>query len=163
MTNYEAASLILDSFTAIAAFAVFFVYYRQLKVMAKQLETMQNSSQAEGALALVNYLQTSDVRAARHCVREVLAKKHLNDWNAEERRNAAIVTANYDVVAALLKAGVAPVELIATNWASSIKHCYEILQPFIAEYRNMTYINSSYWSNFEWLYIETTKSNGVNH
>ncbi len=159
MSHYEITTLLLQAITGFVVLATLIVYHRQLVVMTKQLKTMQESSQAANSLILVNYLQSPDVRNARRCVREVLSKKHLKDWTEDERKEASLVVANYDVVAALLKAGLSPSDLIVTNWAHSIKHCYEILKPFINEYRNMDAANASFWSNFEWLYTEATKAN----
>jgi hypothetical protein len=101
---------------------------------------------------LVKFLQAPEVREARHRVRENLSQKPYDEWTAEDRQSAALVTANYDVVAALVREGLAPVELIAANWGPSIKHCYEILEPFIHEHKSRDGADPSYWSNFKWLY-----------
>jgi hypothetical protein len=152
MTNYELASIILQLLTSIAAFGVLLVYHRQLRVMSGQLSAMQESSRAQSGLSLVDFLQAQEVRKARHIVRDVLAKKPHELWSEEERNQAALVTANYDVAGALIKSGLAPVELVAANWGPSIKHCYEVLEPFIQEHRKCPGADPKYWSNFKWLY-----------
>lgn len=158
MNTFEKLTLLLQTILGFAAFATLAVYYHQLRVMSKQLATMQESSRAQSALSLVTSLQLPEVRAARQCVREVLSKKSLAQWSDEERRHASLVTANYDVVAGLLKANLAPVELIAINWGPSIKHCYQVLEPFIAEMRSKPGADSRYWSNFDWLYAQVQSS-----
>jgi hypothetical protein len=135
MSQYEQVSLILQAIVAVGAFATLGIYYHQLKVMSGQLTTMQEASRAQGALSLVSFLQSEDVRAARKCVREVLSAKEFTEWTDAERTCAALVTSNYDVVAALLKAGLAPSEVITRNWGPSIRHCYEVLTPFVKEHR----------------------------
>lgn len=152
MSNYEMATLALQAVGGIAVFATLWVYNRQLKVMGLQLSAMQASSKSECALALIEFLQSPEIRAARQCVREQLSSKTLSLWSLEERQHASTVTANYDVVAALLKSGIVEPELITTNWGPSIKHCYEVLQPFVQEHRAKPGANPEYWANFDWLY-----------
>lgn len=154
MTTYEQLTLILQAIIGVAAFFTLAVYYHQLRVMSKQLAAMQEASRAQGALSLVTSLQAPDVRAARQCVREVLSRKPLAEWSEDERRHASLVVANYDVVAGLLKANLAPAELIVTNWGPSITHCYQVLDPFIAEVRSRPGADARYWSNFDWLYAQ---------
>ncbi|QKO22696.1 hypothetical protein [Rhodoferax sp. BAB1] len=154
MTLYEKTTLALQLVVAVGVFATLGVYYHQLKVMAKQLSAMQDSSRVTSALAIVAFLQSDDVRAARQCVREVLSKKELAEWSSDERRAASTVTANYDVAAALLKSGLAPAELVTVNWGPSIKHCYEVLKPFVEEHRSKPGADPMYWSNFDWLYSQ---------
>ena len=158
MTYYELATLILQGVIAIAAFATLAVYYHQLRVMDKQLQATQASARAQSALSLAEFLQLAEVRAARHCVRSVLSQKPIDQWSDEERRHASLVTANYDVAAALLKAGLVPTEVIVPNWGPSICHCYEVLFPFILELRKKAGGDPCYWSNFEWLYNKSKQS-----
>lgn len=120
--------------------------------MGGQLTAMQKSSETQSALSVVSFLQTAEVRAARECVRGILSLKPLSEWSADERRHASVVTANYDVVAAMLKSGLCSVELISANWGPSIRHCYEVLKPFIEEHRAKPGADPDYWSNFAWLY-----------
>ncbi|MDD4347735.1 MAG: hypothetical protein PHF70_01410 [Opitutales bacterium] len=154
MTYYEGLSVLLQSFIAVVATATCVVYYCQLRIMFRQLSAMQESSKAQSGLELVEFLQTPEVREARHHVRELLSKKLLADWTPDDRKSAALVVANYDVAAALIRGGLGPVSLIAGNWGPSIKHCYEILRPYIEEQRKRDGGCPTYWSNFEWLYSQ---------
>lgn len=154
MTCYEGLSVLLQVFIAVVATATCVVYYYQLSVMSRQLNAMQESSKAQSGLELVAFLQTPEVREARRHVRESLAKKPLADWTSDDRKTAALVVANYDVAAALIREGLGPVSLIAGNWGPSIKHCFEILRPYIEEQRSRDGGCATYWSNFEWLYSQ---------
>lgn len=158
MSDYEKISVCIQVLIGVIAFATLFVYYRQLRVMSGQLFAMQESSKAQSGLSLVAFLQAPEVRAARHVVRDVLSKKPLADWSHEERQSAALVVANYDVAAALIRAGLAPVNLIAANWGPSISHCHQVLQPFINEQRERPGGNQQYWSNFDWLLKEASRT-----
>lgn len=150
MATYETATLVLQSVIAVGAFATLAVYYYQLRVMGRQLVAMQDSSRAQGALTLVEFLQSSEVRAARHVMRDKLSKIPLSDWTEEGRRCAALVCSNYDVVAALLRVNLAPADLIVANWTTSITHCHQVLLPFIKNFRDEAN-DYRYWSNFDWL------------
>lgn len=119
--------------------------------MSKQLHAMHNASQAQSALALIEFLQEKEVRVARKCVREVLSKKDIKEWTEDERDCASAVVANYDVAGALIRSELVPVDLILENWGPSIEHCYHVLRPFIEEHRGKQGGQSAYWKNFEWL------------
>lgn len=156
MTTYETWTLVLQGAVAIAVFATLLVYYHQLRVMADQLRTMQKTSLAQSSLALVEFLQSPEVREARRCVREDLSTRPLQEWSSTERQRAALVASNYDVAAALLKAGLAPLDLIAANWGPSIRHCHTVLTPFVQELRSKPGAHPTYWSNFDWLNEQVT-------
>lgn len=151
MTCYEGLSILLQIFIAVVATATCVVYFYQLRVMSGQLAAMQESSKAQSGLELVAFLQSPGIREARHHVRESLSKKPLSDWTAEDRKFAALVVANYDVAAALIREGLGPATLITGNWGPSIKHCFDVLKPYIDEQRSRGGGCVSYWSNFEWL------------
>lgn len=151
MSEYEKLTLVLQAVVAVAAFASLAFLYRQVRVMVDQIIATQEASRAQSAVAIVNFLQSADVREARQCVRSVLSKKHHSDWSDNERSQASLVCANYDVVAGLLRAKLAPVELIATNWGPSIAHCHEILAPFMSDVRSKPGGHPEYWRNFDWL------------
>jgi hypothetical protein len=158
MSTYETISVALQVIIGVVAFATLFLYYRQLRVMSAQLSAMQGSSTAQSGLSLVAFLQTPEVREARRVVREVLSTKPLSDWSPEEKRSAALVVSNYDVAAALIRAGLVPVDLIAANWGPSIRHCHQVLKPFVAEQRGRPGGDERYWCNFDWLMGEATRS-----
>jgi len=158
MSAYEILTLILQGSVAFAAFKVLFVYKDQLKVMSAQLISMQETSKAQSELALADFLQESEVRKSRQIVRKDLSKKPMEEWSDEEKNHASNVTANYDVVGALIKSGIAPVDLVAANWGPSIIHCYKVLEPWIEFQRNQSGAHPKYWSNFKWLYEEAKKT-----
>lgn len=158
MSTYELATLILQALVAVATFGALIVYYRQLRVMSRQLLSMEETSRAQSGLSLVDFLQEPDVREARHTVRAVLSQKPMEEWTGSEKDHASRVTANYDVAGALVKSGIAPVDLVAANWGPSIIHCYEVLEPWIEAHRNRPGARETYWSNFKWLYEEAKKA-----
>lgn len=164
MSKYEALSLLLQLIVGVAAFVTLFFLYRQLRVMQDQLLAMQETTTAQSALSLVNFLQAPEVRAARQTVREVLAKKPVAEWSTPERQAAAMVCANYDVAAGLLRARLAPAELVTNNWGPSIRHCHQVLHPYIAQLRADPGGHPSYWSNFDWLNVAAKRgeANGLN-
>jgi hypothetical protein len=151
MSTYEILTLILQLVIAVGGFISLAFVYLQVKEMIGQIVATQEASRAQSALAIVAFLQSADVRTARHIVRSVLSQKHHAQWNDEERDHASTVCANYDVAASLLRAGLAPTDLIAANWGPSIVHCHQVLSPYISDLRSKPGGNQSYWKNFDWL------------
>jgi hypothetical protein len=158
MSEYEKLTLALQVVVSIAAFASLAFLYRQVRVMIEQIVATQEASRAQSALAIVGFLQSADVRAARHCVRSVLSSKHHSQWSDEEKNNASLVCANYDVAAGLLRAKLAPTDLIIVNWGPSIIHCHEILSQFMTDVRSKPGGHPEYWRNFDWLRAQVTHS-----
>lgn len=152
MTVYEKYTLALQAIVAIAAFISVYLVLRQLRAMSKQIEATQNASEAQSIISIVNFLQAAEAREARAAVRSILSKTHHDAWDELQKRHASAVCANYDVVAALLKAGlIRNRHVIVENWSPSIKHCHQVLAPFIESKRREPGGDPKYWQNFEWL------------
>lgn len=123
--------------------------------MSVQIEATQHASEAQSIIAIVNFLQAAEARDARAAVRSSLSKSRHESWNETQQRDASTVCANYDVVAALLKAGlIRNKHVIVDNWAPSIQHCHQILAPFIDSKRRAPGGDAKYWKNFDWLKTE---------
>lgn len=152
MTTYEKYTLALQAAVAVATFFSIFLVLRQLRAVSIQIEATQNASEAQSIISIVNFLQAAEARDARAAVRSSLSKAHHDSWDETQRRHAAAVCANYDVVAALLKAGlIRNKHVIVENWSPSIKHCHQVLAPFIDSKRREAGGDLKYWQNFEWL------------
>ncbi|HEV2682316.1 MAG TPA: hypothetical protein VGV14_17565 [Rhodanobacter sp.] len=152
MTTYETSTLALQAIVAIAAFISVYLVLRQLRSMSKQIEVTQNASEAQSIISIANFLQAAEVRDSRAAVRSSLSKTHHDSWDETQKRHASAVCANYDVVAALLKAGlIRNKHVIVDNWSPSVKHCHQVLAPFIDSKRRELGGDPKYWQNFEWL------------
>ena len=152
MSQYEKLSLLLQAVVGIAAFVTLAFLYRQLKAMVDQITATQEASRAQSAMAIVSFLQSPEARASRQCVRAVLSNRPHTEWSDEEKIHASLVCANYDVIASLLKANLAPMELFVANWGPSISHCHQVLSPYMAELRAKPGAHPAYWSSFDWLH-----------
>ncbi len=152
MTAYEKATLALQAIVAIAAFVSVYLVLRQLRSMSEQIEVTQNASEAQSIISIVNFLQGAEARDARAAVRSNLSKTHHDSWDEVHKRHASTVCANYDVVAAMLKAGlIRNKHVILENWSPSIKHCHQVLAPFIDSKRREPGGDPKYWQNFDGL------------
>lgn len=161
MTSYEQFSLALQAVTTVAAFISVYLVLRQLRAMSVQIEATQHASEAESIISIINFLQTAEARDARTAVRSSLSKTHHDSWDESQIRHASTVCANYDVVAALLKAGlIQNKHVIIDNWAPSIQHCHQVLSPFIDAKRRAPGGDSRYWKNFDWLKTECDQHRG---
>ena len=154
MSKYETLSLVLQVVVAVAAFVTLAFLYRQLRAMVDQITATQESSRAQSAMAIVSFLQSAEARASRQCVRAILSSKPHTEWSEEEKAHASLVCANYDVIASLLKANLAPIELFVANWGPSISHCHQVLSPYMVELRAKPGAHPAYWSNFDWLHAK---------
>jgi len=122
--------------------ATFWIYRLQLQAM-RQAATGQN------ILSLVNFLQASHVRDAPTVVRKRLKTKPLEQWTEDERHAASTVCATYDVAAILIfQQRLVPPEPFTSNWAPSIRDCFDVCRPFIAEMQRPENSGPHYWNDF---------------
>ena len=161
---YDWVQLCVTIIGAVALVLTLIVYYRQLRTMGKQLETTQQQLEAtrqgsngQNILALANFLQAEDVRAARTLVFQKLAKRHFRLWSKEDKLTAAKVCSSYGVAGVILQTGVIPNKPFLENWGPSIRMSFEILQPLIREMQRPENAGPAYWSTYEWLYIQVLK------
>jgi hypothetical protein len=118
--------------------------------MQGQLDAARQASTSQNILAIVNFLQDHDVRAARQTVRTVLSSKDFAAWDNRERWTASTVCSSYDVLGIMIRHRLVPREPFVQNWGPSIRHCHEVLKDFIAEMRKQS--GPQYWGHFDWLY-----------
>jgi len=157
MSRFEVATLWLQGVTVVATLGTIWVLFAQVRGLTAQLAAMREASAAEGALAVVQFLQGADIRASREVVRRTLSQKHHGEWDEAEKRHAAAVCANYDVAASLLRANIARLEFVVANWGPSIEHCHQVLSPYISHVRGQNGGSPDYWGNFEWLAVQVSK------
>jgi hypothetical protein len=86
-----------------------------------------------------------------------LAQKPFQDWDNDERREAARVCSTYDVTAIIIRLGLVPGEPFVENWGPSIRHCFEVTRAFIEEMQRPENSGPTYWDDFGWLYEEVQK------
>lgn len=152
MSNYETWTLVVQVVVALVALLSMYLVVRQVVILTAQLKATQQASEAQSIISIVEFLQASQARDARQAVRATLSTLHHDQWDATHVQHASLTCANYDVVAALLRADlIKNRHIIIENWAPSIKHCHQILAPFIETKRAQPGGDRKYWSNFDWL------------
>lgn len=157
MTRYENAQVVIQIVAVAALFLTLYVYYRQFQTMGAQLQVARDASVAQNILALTNFLQAPEVRAAREIVRVGLAKKPFANWKDKERREASRVCSTYDVAAIIIRMGLVPPTPFVENWGPSICHCYNVTKPLIEEMQKPKNSGPTYWDDFGWLYAEVVR------
>jgi hypothetical protein len=157
MTPYEIAQLVVQVVGVTALLLTLCVYYRQLRTMGAQLHAARDAASAQNILALTNFLQAPEVRAAREVVRSRLPNKMFANWTEDERREAARVCSTYDVAAIIVRLKLVPPEPFVENWGPSIRHCYEVTEPLIEEMQKPENSGPTYWDDFGWLYEKVGK------
>lgn len=152
MSNYEIMTLAVQIIVALVAFFSVYLVIRQIRILTEQLKATQQASEAQSIISIVEFLQTSEARDAREAVRATLSAIHHNDWDETHVKHASLTCANYDVVAALLRADlIKNKHIIIENWAPSIRHCHQVLTPYIQKKRTQPGGDQKYWTNFDWL------------
>jgi hypothetical protein len=155
MQPYEIGQLAIQAVVVVGVFLTLYIYYRQLGTMSAQLEASREAATAQNILALIEFLQDSEVRSAREVVRMTLAGKRFESWTSDERREACRVCSTYDAAALIIRMGLVPPKLLVRDWGPSIRHCFEVTRPLVVQMQKPENSGSSYWANFAWLYEQT--------
>ena len=124
---------VLQAITTLAVVATFVVYAGQLKAMREQLDAVRDSSAAQNLIAVIDLLQEPEVREARRVVLVDLRLKPLDEWTAEDKRQAAIVYSSYDMAGMLIETDIVPGGIVLENWGPSITGCHSVLEPYLKQ------------------------------
>jgi hypothetical protein len=154
MTLAETLNLILQALIWGAMLGAFYYAHKQLAVA-------RESAMGQNILAVISYLQTGEVRAARMLVIKELGSTDFRNWTEEQRHAAALVCSTYDITSVLVRQGYVPLNPIVQNWGPSIRKCHQALAAFIGYMQSPEMNGPAYWDDFSWLYQEAIKIHGV--
>lgn len=151
----DVAALVV-SISAFLAAAMSALYARQ------QVRVAHSASRAQSLLAVLDYLQRSDIRDSRREVLTVLNSLPASSWTETQRATASNASASYDLVGTLLRSGVVDKDPIIQNYGPSIIRCHDICSPMIEGFcANMPdALARRYWDDFDWLAGEARKEFG---
>lgn len=147
------ATVVLVAVTAIYAYLTRSIS----REMKSQREDAQTMARTTNLLALAEFLQNSDARAARRHVLHTLASKPYVEWTDADRLEAGRVCSSYDLAGILVRRTLVDKDLVVDNWGPSIFRCYQVLRPHIQEMQTMDRGGSRYWDDFVWLQEEARK------
>jgi hypothetical protein len=136
--QFQYWTIVLWTATLIAGSATVIIYFCQLLTSIKSIK-------AQNLAWLVQYLQSTDVRAARFIVLSQLSSKpHNMGWTREEQEHAATACAAYGTAAVFIKLKRVDKKVIMENWGPSIARVAKICEGFINDRRNVS--GERYWS-----------------
>jgi len=150
--TYNIVSVILISLTLVAGIATVIVYFNQLRVMQRRVETMQETLRAQNLAGLIQYLQEPDVRDARNMVLTTLRDKDYSEWSDKEKQEASTACAAYGVAGVLIRLGRVDRDVIVENWGPSITLVCDACEKLIAERQKQS--GQKYWDALLWLHKE---------
>jgi hypothetical protein len=111
--------------------ATFWIYYRQLRVMEKQLEAMKKTAQSQSLLETIKYISDPELKEARKVLISHRGKS-LSTWTGEAIAQARKVCVSFDIVEVLIKNEVIPKGVIESHWRNSIILCREVAEELIS-------------------------------
>ena len=135
--TYNTVTVVLWSITLVAGLATVTVYIFQLKAMHAGIK-------AQNLAWLVQYLQSPEVRSARHVVMTQLwGNRPPREWGSEQREAASTACAAYGVAAVFIELKRVDKEVIVNNWGPSIGKIGRICDRYIADQRKE--MGDEYW------------------
>lgn len=121
-----------------------------LWLVGRQVVEGRRAAHATAFGTLHAILQADEVRRARAHVLGALRDKERDCWDEADRAAVGIVCSSYDAAAIMCRRGLLPVDLVADSWGDSIRRCWAIVAPLVAE-RRTQYGSPEYWDDFEWM------------
>jgi hypothetical protein len=122
-------------------------------VVVYVLQTLvaRSARSAQGIVAAIGVLNSTEAQAARHRARSGKTAAEVQHWNQEQRDWATLVCNTYDLAGILVARKVVPEEVVLDDWGPSIEHQWEKFTALIEE-RRASGSGETHWKNFEHLY-----------
>ena len=153
--TYNVWSIILWGGTLLAGGVTVIIYYRQLRAM-------QETIRAQNLAGLIQYLQSPEVRHARHVVIGLKGMPYAGGgrrWSEGVEQEASTACAAYVVTGILVQLNRVDRDVIIANWGPSIRLVYNNCREFI-EARRKESGDPRYWRAFDWLYEQVESHHG---
>lgn len=157
MTPAEKFLLVVQVISTSVIALTLIVYYFQFRIMRSQLKISEKAVQAQNTLSLINFLQDDETWQAKKTVITKLKDNPYLNWQEDEEKAASKVCSTYDIAGMIISGEMVSKKLFLENWGSSIKRCYEILEPHIKELQRPEKAGSEHWKHVKWLYEEANK------
>ena len=141
------------------------INYRQLRIMNEQVQEVRRSTAAQYILSLLSFIESDEIRAALNLVYTTLHKKHFSQWTEGERQAVSKLCSSFSTAGTILQSGLVPIEPLIVGWETSLRRCYQILEPYIREMQKPENAGPQYWAGFDWLYrqMDMMTANGRIH
>jgi hypothetical protein len=121
-----------------------------LFVLIRQTSLLQQSNYATAYQVARDILQDQDIRNARNYVLNALKNKSYENWDDQDKAEAEKVCQSYDSVGQMVRNKMLPKEYIVDNWLAGLKKSWELLQPFVKDYR-AKWDYPKHWDDYEYL------------
>jgi hypothetical protein len=128
------------------------INYRQFRIMNEQVQEVRRSTAAQHVLSLLSFIESDEIRAATNLVYTTLHKKHFSQWTEDERQAVSKLGSSFTTAGTILQSGLVPIEPLIVGWETSIRRCYQVLEPYMREMQKPENAGPQYWDGFEWLY-----------
>jgi hypothetical protein len=128
------------------------INYRQFRIMNEQVQEVRRSTVTQHILSLLSFIESDEIRAATNLVYTTLHKKHFSQWTEDERQAVSKLGTSFSTAGTILQSGLVPIEPLIVGWETSIRRCYQVLEPYLREMQKPENAGPQYWDGFEWLY-----------
>lgn len=156
----QAATAITQVIATLVIVATLIVYWRQLLAMKDQVASMREAARGENLIKLVDYLARPGLAEKRSALMRMCGKR-LDEWSEDERRNAWEVIGAYDLAGMMVRYGLVAEDVVADNWGSSIRKCFEAASELLSEWDEDETRGPKYRHNFRWLAHRITSTQNI--
>lgn len=132
------------------------ILFGTLMVAIWQTNLSRKANHATAYKAVIDILQTQDIRDARNHVMETLKDKPYEKWNPKDRLEASKVCHSYDAVGQMVRNGMLPKEYVIHHWAAGLRNSWDVLAPYIKAMREKVDF-AKHWDDYEYLVKETER------
>lgn len=152
MNTLQKIQTVIQMIGAAGLLITLVINYRQFRIMNEQVQEVRRSTVTQHILSLLSFIESDELRAAMNLVFTTLHKKHFSQWTEAERQAVSKLCTSFSTAGTILQSGLVPIEPLIVGWETSIRRCYQILEPYIREMQKPENAGPQYWAGFDWLY-----------
>src|SRR5438270_5619613 len=151
MSTLQKLQIVTQLIGAVGLLITLAINYRQFRIMNEQVQEVRRSTSVQHILSLLSFIESDEIRAALNLVYTTLHKKHFSQWTEDERQAVSKLCSSFSTAGTILQSGLVPIEPMIVGWETSIRRCYQVLEPYIREMQRPENAGPQYWAGFDWL------------
>ena len=123
----------------------------QTRSLQAQLELASDARQSQNLLYALRILRDQEFRSSIMVVRNRMAGRPPESWNAADILHVLNVCSTYNLVGVLIRSEVLSGPLFFEHWGSSVVETWKAIEEFVKKKQKY---NPRYCADFEWLFQE---------
>ena len=146
--DWTAISAIFTAIGSCSTAISIIILIATLFYLQREVHQARISTYAGAYKAVVEILQTEEIRSARRYLFENLENKSFDSWNNEDKKTPKKCATH--TIQLVKWYGFIPKHYVVDSWGASLRRSWAIILPLVLEYRKQNN-TAEIWDDYEWL------------